>query len=50
MWTYTEAGAQRSDPKASNPADFPRGRGPQGDVVRINNFVRLVRGGDKKTI
>jgi hypothetical protein len=28
-----------------NPADFPHGRGPQGDVIRINNFVRLVRGG-----
>lgn len=37
------AGAQRSDPKAGNPADFPHGRGPQGDMVRINNFVRLVR-------
>ena len=37
------AGAQRSDPKAGDPAAFPRGRGPQGDVVRINNFVRLVR-------
>jgi hypothetical protein len=24
---------------------FPHGRGPQGDVIRINNFVRLVRGG-----
>jgi hypothetical protein len=39
------AGAQRSDPKAGNPASFPHGRGPQGDVIRINNFVRLVRGG-----
>jgi ribonuclease BN (tRNA processing enzyme) len=39
------AGAQRSDPKAGNPADYPYGHGPQGDVVRINNFVRLVRGG-----
>ena len=37
------AGAQRSDPKAGNPADFPHGRGPQGDVVRIYNYVRLVR-------
>ncbi len=37
------AGAQRSDPKTGNPSDFPRGRGPQGDVVRINNYVRLVR-------
>jgi hypothetical protein len=38
------AGAQRSDPKAGNPADFPHGRGPQGDVIRINNYVRCVRG------
>jgi hypothetical protein len=39
------AGAQRSDPKAGDPVNYPHGRGPQGDVVRINNFVRLVRGG-----
>lgn len=39
------AGAQRSDPKIGDPADFPHGRGPQGDVIRIFNFVRLVRGG-----
>ncbi len=26
-----------------NAADFPHGRGPQGDVIRILNFVRLVR-------
>ena len=37
------AGAQRSDPKAGDPASFPHGRGPQGDVIRINNYVRLVR-------
>ncbi len=37
------AGAQRSDPKSGDPADFPHGRGPQGDVIRIFNFVRLVR-------
>jgi hypothetical protein len=37
------AGAQRSDPKAGNPADFPKGRGPQGDAIRIYNYVRLVR-------
>ena len=37
------AGAQRSDPKAGDPADFPHGRGPQGDVIRIYNFVRCVR-------
>lgn len=39
------AGAQRSDPKSGDPALFPHGRGPQGDVIRIANFVRPVRGG-----
>ncbi len=37
------AGAQRSDPKAGDPADYPTGRGPQGDAIRIYNYVRLVR-------
>lgn len=37
------AGAQRSDPKQGNPADYPQGMGPQGDVRRIYNLVRLVR-------
>ena len=37
------AGAQRSDPKSGNPDDFPKGRGPQGDGIRIYNYVRLVR-------
>jgi hypothetical protein len=37
------AGAQRSDPKAGSADDYPQGHGPQGDVVRIDNFVRLVR-------
>jgi hypothetical protein len=37
------AGAQRSDPKSGNPADYPTGRGPQGDAIRIYNYVRLVR-------
>jgi hypothetical protein len=39
------AGAQRSDPKSGNPADYPYGHGPQGDVIRIYNYVRCVRGG-----
>ncbi len=39
------AGAQRSDPKAGDPSRFPQGEGPQGDVIRITNFVRCVRGG-----
>jgi hypothetical protein len=42
------AGAQRSDPKAGDPQQFPHGRGPQGDVIRIFNHVRLVRGGEAK--
>ena len=37
------AGAQRSDPKTGNPDDYPYGHGPQGDVIRIYNYVRLVR-------
>lgn len=37
------AGAQRSDPKTGRAGI---GRGPQGDSVRIKNFVRLVRGGE----
>jgi hypothetical protein len=47
------AGAQRTDPKSGSATSYPLGtdgngnaiyrRGPQGDVVRINNFVRLVR-------
>ncbi len=39
------AGAQRSDPKTGDPAAFPYGHGPQGDVIRILNFIRPVRGG-----
>ncbi len=39
------AGAQRSDPKRGDASAFPRGRGPQGDVIRIENLVRCVRGG-----
>jgi len=37
------AGCQRSDPKTGNASDFPTGRGPQGDAIRILNYVRLVR-------
>ncbi len=37
------AGAQRSDPKVGNAEDYPYGHGPQGDAIRINNLVRLVR-------
>jgi len=38
------AGAQRSDPKTGNASDYPHGHGPQGDIIRINNYVRCVRG------
>ncbi len=37
------AGSQRSDPKIGDAADFPTGRGPQGDAIRIDNYVRCVR-------
>jgi hypothetical protein len=44
MWLDVHgAGCQRSDPKAGNPAEFPNGRGPQGDAIRITNYVRPVR-------
>jgi hypothetical protein len=36
------AGAQRSDPKAGDPNDWPYGHGPQGDEIRIYNLVRAV--------
>jgi hypothetical protein len=39
------AGSQRSDPKQGDPNNYPNGFGPQGDVIRIYNYVRLVRGG-----
>lgn len=39
------AGSQRSDPKSGDPSRYPHGRGPQGDVIRIYNAVRCVRGG-----
>ncbi len=47
------AGAQRSDPKTGSPTDHVLGLeqdgdtaygwGPQGDILRITNYVRLVR-------
>jgi len=36
------AGSQRSDPKVGDASQFSTGRGPQGDVIRIDNRVRLV--------
>ncbi len=41
------AGCQRSDPKSGEPAAY--GNGPQGDVQRVDNFVRVVRGGAQFT-
>ena len=44
------AGCQRSDPKNGDPAQYPTwGNGPQGDVRRVFNYVRLVRGGVSAT-
>ncbi len=37
------AGSQRSDPKSGDASIYANGHGPQGDVVRIYNYVRLVR-------
>ncbi len=39
------AGAQRSDPKTGDPANWPTGHGPQGDAIRIYNYARCVRAG-----
>lgn len=44
------AGSQRSDPKVGDASRFPQGRGPQGDVIRIDNMVRLVRGGEVEVV
>lgn len=44
------AGSQRSDPKTGDASRFPTGRGPQGDVIRIDNMVRLVRGGNVEDV
>ena len=44
------AGAQRSDPKTGSASEYPQGHGPQGDAIRIDNYVRLVRGGDVANI
>jgi len=49
LWNVHGAGAQRSDPKDGDPADYPHGHGPQGDVIRILNYVRAVRDADATT-
>jgi len=44
------AGCQRSDPKTGDPGDYPSsGHGPQGDVRRVFNHVRLVRDYETET-
>ena len=37
------AGAQRSDPKTGDPADYPQYHGPQGDLRMVYNHCRCVR-------
>lgn len=37
------AGSQKSDFMIGDPTDYTTGHGPQGDAVRIYNYVRLVR-------
>ncbi len=45
------AGCQRSDPKDGDEADYPDwGHGPQGDVQRVFNYVRLVRDVEASTM
>jgi len=44
------AGAQRSDPKMGDPSNWPTGHGPQGDAIRIYNYVRLVRDADTGSV
>ncbi|QHI70920.1 DUF1566 domain-containing protein [Tichowtungia aerotolerans] len=44
------AGAQRSDQKTGDESQLPQDHGPQGDVQRINNMVRLVRGGTAEPV
>ncbi|MCP3990189.1 MAG: DUF1566 domain-containing protein [Actinomycetia bacterium] len=39
------AGAQRSDPKVPSDETFETGAGPQGDAVRMYNYVLCVNGG-----
>lgn len=42
------AGAVRSDPKTGDPSRWADGLGPQSDEIRIDNYVRCVRGGEAK--
>lgn len=44
------AGAQRSDPKIGVTPDPTSSNAPQGDIIRITNYVRCVRGGDVQIV
>ncbi len=37
------AGALRADRKEGNPSNYPQGNGPFGEVIRIDNYVRVCR-------
>jgi len=43
------AGAQRSEDKSGDPSRYSTGHGPQGDAVRIYNYVRCVTGNSAGT-
>lgn len=44
------AGSQRSDPKTGNASQYPMGHGPQGDAIRVENYVRCVTGGSELSV
>jgi Protein of unknown function (DUF1566) len=44
------AGAQRAEDKSGDPSSYPTGHGPQGDAVRIYNYVRCVTGGTENNV
>ena len=41
---------QETSQRSQDPANFPQGRGPQGDAIRIYNYVRPVRSMDPKSV
>jgi len=44
------AGAQRAEDKSGDPSQYLTGHGPQGDAVRIYNYVRCVTGGTDRDV
>lgn len=44
------AGSQRSAPKVVGKRSYPKGKGPQGDAIRTDNYVRCVSGGGVEKI